>query len=137
MVSAIHQHGSAKAIHMPLPLKPPSHSPPHVTPLGCHRASPLGSLHHTANSHWLFYFTYGNAWFNTTLSNCPTPSLPHCDQNSVLYICVSVTVLKIGPLAPTLEKAMATHSSTLAWKIPWTEEPGGLQSIGSHRVGHD
>ena len=36
-----------------------------------------------------------------------------------------------------LEKAMATHSSTLAWKIPWTEEPGGLQSMGSHRVGHD
>ena len=35
------------------------------------------------------------------------------------------------------EKAMAPHSSTLAWKIPWTEEPGGLQSMGSHRVGYD
>ena len=35
------------------------------------------------------------------------------------------------------EKAMATHSSTLAWKIPWPEEPGRLQSTGSHRVGHD
>ena len=35
------------------------------------------------------------------------------------------------------EKAMATHSSTPAWKIPWTEEPGGLQSMGSLRVGHD
>ena len=35
------------------------------------------------------------------------------------------------------EKAMATHSSTLAWKIPWTEEPGRLQSMGSRRVGHD
>ena len=34
------------------------------------------------------------------------------------------------------EKAMAPHSSTLAWKIPWTEEPGGLQSLGSWRVGH-
>ena len=32
---------------------------------------------------------------------------------------------------------MASHSSTLAWQIPWTEEPGGLQSMGSHRVGHD
>ena len=32
---------------------------------------------------------------------------------------------------------MATHSSTLAWRIPWTEEPGGLWSIGSQRVGHD
>ena len=36
-----------------------------------------------------------------------------------------------------LEKAMAPHSSTLAWKIPWTEEPGVLQSMGSLRVGHD
>ena len=37
----------------------------------------------------------------------------------------------------SLEKAVATHSSTLAWKIPWTEEPGRLQSMGSLRVGHD
>ena len=36
-----------------------------------------------------------------------------------------------------LEKAMAPHSSTLAWKIPWTEEPGRLQTMGSQRVGHD
>ncbi|XP_055444776.1 RING finger and CHY zinc finger domain-containing protein 1 isoform X1 [Bubalus kerabau] len=36
-----------------------------------------------------------------------------------------------------LEKEMATHSSTLAWKIPWMEEPGGLPSMGSHRIGHD
>ena len=36
-----------------------------------------------------------------------------------------------------LEKAMATHSSVLAWRIPWTEEPGGLQPMGSKRVGHD
>ena len=35
------------------------------------------------------------------------------------------------------EKAMAPHSSTLAWKIPWMEEPGRLQSMGSLRVGHD
>ena len=36
-----------------------------------------------------------------------------------------------------LEKEMAAHSSILAWRIPWTEEPGGLQSLGSQRVGHD
>ena len=36
-----------------------------------------------------------------------------------------------------LEEGMATHSSILAWEIPWTEEPGGLQSVGSQRVGHD
>ena len=37
----------------------------------------------------------------------------------------------------SMEKEMATHSSTLAQKIPWMEEPGGLQSMGSQRVGHD
>ena len=37
----------------------------------------------------------------------------------------------------TVEKATAPHSSTLAWKIPWTEEPDGLQSVGSLQVGHD
>ena len=36
-----------------------------------------------------------------------------------------------------LEKGMATHSSILAWRIPWIEEPGGLQSTGSQKVGHD
>ena len=37
----------------------------------------------------------------------------------------------------TLEKEIATQSSILAWRIPWTEEPGGLESMGSQRVGHD
>jgi len=36
-----------------------------------------------------------------------------------------------------LEKEMATHSSILGWKIPWTEEPGGIQSMGSQRLGHN
>ena len=45
-----------------------------------------------------------------------------------LYVCMYVCML---------EKAMAPHSSTLAWKIPWMEEPGGLQSMGSLRVGRD
>ena len=36
-----------------------------------------------------------------------------------------------------LEKEMATHSNILAWRIPWAEEPGGLQSVGSQRAGHD
>ena len=40
-------------------------------------------------------------------------------------------------LAIVKEKAMAPHSSTVAWKIPWMEEPGGLPSMGSQRVGHD
>ena len=43
----------------------------------------------------------------------------------------------IPGLGSSLEKEMAIHSSTTAWKIPWTEEPGRLQSMGSQRVGHD
>ena len=45
-------------------------------------------------------------------------------------------VLSLGWEVP-LEKKMATHSSILAWKIPWMEEPSRLQSMGSQRVGHD
>ena len=45
-------------------------------------------------------------------------------------------VLSLGQEDP-LEKEMAAHSSSLAWKIPWMEEPGRLQSMGSQRVGHD
>ena len=45
----------------------------------------------------------------------------------------------VGPLGQEdpLVKGMATHSSILAWRIPWTQEPGGLQSMGSQRVGHN
>ena len=43
----------------------------------------------------------------------------------------------IPGLGGSLEKEMATHSSILAWRIPWTEQPDGLQSVGFHRVGHD
>ena len=47
--------------------------------------------------------------------------------------------MQVQPLGgeDPLEKEMATHSSILAWEIPWTEEPGWLQSIGSQRVGHN
>ena len=47
------------------------------------------------------------------------------------------TVGLIPGLGISLEKEEAAHSSILAWEIPWTEEPGGLQSMGSQRVGHD
>ena len=45
--------------------------------------------------------------------------------------------MNLSKLWEIVEKAMATHSSTIAWKIPWTEEPGGLQSMGSLRVRHN
>ena len=53
------------------------------------------------------------------------------------YPNISLWQSNIFPLLQSKEKAMAPHSSTLAWKIPWTEEPGRLQSMGSLGVGHD
>ena len=51
--------------------------------------------------------------------------------------CMAQTVKRLPAVWETwVQKEMATHSSTLAWKIPWTDEPGGLQSMGSQRVGH-
>ena len=57
-----------------------------------------------------------------------------------IYLCLPVMQeTQVRPLGweDPLEKRMATHSSILAWKIPWTEEPGRLQSVGSKRVGHN
>ena len=53
-----------------------------------------------------------------------------------LSIMLETQVRSLGREGP-LEKEMAIHSSTIAWKTPWTEEPGRLQSMGSQRVGHD
>ena len=64
-----------------------------------------------------------------------------------LYLLVAQRLKRLPPVWETqvrslgredsLEKEMVTHSSILAWRIPWTEEPGRLQSTGSQRVGHD
>ena len=54
-----------------------------------------------------------------------------------VQMCNSYMIIIYTFLSLYMEKAMAPHSSTLAWKIPWMEEPGGLQSMGSLRVGHD
>ena len=56
------------------------------------------------------------------------------NTNSTIEITMEYTTVKY---INGTEKAMAPHSSTLAWKIPWTEEPGRLQSMGSLRVGRD
>ena len=58
-------------------------------------------------------------------------------ERAYMYICIRMTDLFCYTVETIMEKAMAPHSSTLAWKIPWTEEPGRLQSMGSRRVGHD
>ena len=57
----------------------------------------------------------------------------HGDAKSHLVVCEFTFTFHFHDL----EKEMATHSNVLAWRIPWTGEPGGLRSMGSHRVGHD
>ena len=73
---------------------------------------------------------------------CPfsAPPLYHVSlraQDFYIILTLKWPVYILSPLPPHVEKAMAPHSSTLAWKIPWTEEHGGPQSMGSLRVGHD
>ena len=66
--------------------------------------------------------------------NSPFPSPPNPWHAPFSSLFLWIRLLYIPRI---LEKAMAPHSSTLAWKIPWTEEPGRLQSMGLLRVGHD
>ena len=139
--------------------EPSSLLPPHTIPLG-HPSAPAPSIQYRAsNMDWrlISYYTC----FNAILPNHPTLSLSHRVQKTVLYTSVSFAVSYTGlkRLSSSssirghcyhlstfhiyalvyciAEKAMAPHSSTLAWKIPWTEEPGRLQSMGSLRVRHD
>jgi len=74
---------------------------------------------------------------------CPGEGIGYPCHSSASFVAQSVRNLPamqendpwVGKIP--LEEGMATHSSILAWGIPWTEEPGGLQSMGSHRVRHD
>ena len=70
------------------------------------------------------------------LSSCGAWASLAAQMGKDLPAMLETWVRSLGRNDP-LEKRMATHSSTLAWKIPWTEEPGRLQSMGSQRVGHD
>ena len=71
-------------------------------------------------------------FFVNSYLTCPVHPIPE------KTIVVSLTVMLSGKMPWRREKAREKdHSSTLAWKMPWTEEPGGLQSMGSRRVGHD
>ena len=65
------------------------------------------------------------------IQSCPTLLLTHMHTHKFK------NPLKMEAVESRMEKAMAPHSSTLAWKIPWMEEPDRLQSMGSLRVGHD
>ena len=59
------------------------------------------------------------------------------DSHGKEFACNAEDPSSLSGSGRSLEKKLATHSSILAWRIPWTEEPGGLQSMGSQKVGHD
>ena len=61
----------------------------------------------------------------------------HARMHARTHASLIAQLVKNLPANTRVEKAVAPHSSTLAWKIPWMEEPGGLQSMGSRKVGHD
>ena len=90
--------------------------------------------------YWLgFISVLGDRRGQWSCCHVPMNHLASCSGSSRSEL---LTLPGTEPLGITLshilgEKAMATHPSTLAWKIPWTEEPGGLQSMGSLRVRHD
>ena len=74
-------------------------------------------------------------YFQDKVRKVIEPPLPFFPPS--LYLSILLSQSLIYPIESELEKAMTPHSSTLAWKIPWTEEPGRLQSMGSLRVRHD
>ena len=130
--------------------EPPSHLLPHPIPL-VHPSAPAPStLYHASNLDWRFV-----SYMILYIFKCHSPKSSHahplpqspkdCSIHLCLFCCLAYRVIitiflnSIYIYISILysEKAMAPNSSTLAWKIPWTEEPARLQSMGSLRVGHD
>ena len=134
-----HESGIDKHISPPFQTSLPSPAPSHPSRLIQNPC--LSFLSHRANSHWLsiLHMVEGNG----------TPLQYSCLENpmdggawwaAVHGVAEGRTRLSDFTFTfhfHALEKAMATHSSILAWRIPGTGEPGGLPSMGSHRVGHD
>ena len=110
----------------------------------CHTQPPLSFVFKFISS--TIRFSLFN-WSRVDLQCCISF---RCTEKWFRYIWASLVAQKVNDLPATqktqarslgwedpLEKGIATHSSILAWRIPWTEEPGGPQSTGSQRVGHD
>ena len=119
-----------------------------ISHLGQHRA--LSRV--PCATQWILLSYLSSMYMSVPISQfIPNPLFPNGVHTFVLCICVSVSALQIGSFVPFSwiphiygvvkqrhwEKAMAPHSSTLAWKILWAEEPGRLQSMGARRVRHD
>ena len=122
--------------------RPPCPSP---TPGVCSNSCPLSRQCHPSISSSVIPFS---SCLQSFLASGPFPMsqlFASGDQSIGASASASVPPINIQDWVPSgsyimvrnrMEKAMATHSSALAWKIPWTEEPGWLQSMGSLRVGH-
>ena len=105
--------------------EPSSDLPSHSNPLGSPRELLwVSSVHLTALA---IYFPHGNIHFRASLVAQTVKNLPAIGETWVQFL----------SQVDLLEKGMATHSSVLAWRIPGTEEPHGLQSMELQRVGHD
>ena len=139
MVFVIHQHELARGIHVS-PHPEPSPSPSH--PSGLTQSTGFGCSASCIKLALVIYFTYGNIHVSVLFSH-PTPVLlpgkSHGRRSLVGYSPWGCTESDMTEQFHfhALEKEMATHSSVLAWRIPGMGEPGGLPSMGSHRVGHD
>ena len=78
------------------------------------------------------------SWEMSTVSGVLCQELEAETNIPIFYYLMSSNEAHLSSsLARIMKKGMATHFSILAWRIPWTEEPDGLQSMGSQRVGHD
>ena len=94
------------------------------------------------NTFWVFTFFCSVFFFLLpkrflSLEGCIPSLVAQMEKNLPVTQEVQETELRSLGWEDPLEKGMASHSSILAWRSPWTEEPGGLQSVGSRRVGHN
>ena len=96
---------------------------------------PLKYLPVPAQSLSLFFLIKENFFLAGLGLRCCAWACPRCREWGLL--CSRAQASHCGGFSCWMEEAMAAHSSPLAWKIPWTEEPGRLQSMGSLTVGHD
>ena len=117
---------------------PPSSFPlPHTIPLGRPSAPAPSIQYHASNLDWQLV-----SYMILYIFQCHSPksshplSLPQSPKDCSIHQCLFCCLIYLGWEDP-LEEEMATHSSTLAWEIPWTEESGGLQFMGSQSVRHD
>ena len=99
--------------------------------------TPLGDEHHRATLDAVCHCRNHRHSHRGNAEDSDVPGLPLVAQTVKYLPVMRETWVQSLHQEDSLEKEMATHSSILAWKIPWAEEPGELQSMGCQRVGHD